>query len=58
MQNYSALERAETAAVQVRCMAAVLLMVGRGLEQPSVVQSMLNITTTPQKPLYNIAAEV
>ena len=39
-------------------MAAVLLMVGRGLEQPSVVQSMLNITATPQKPLYNIAAEV
>ncbi|CAL5221610.1 g3830 [Coccomyxa viridis] len=42
---------------QVRCMAAVLLMVGRGLEQPSVVQRMLDIETTRQKPQYNMAAE-
>ena len=39
-------------------MAAVLLMVGRGLEQPSVVQRMLDIETTRQKPQYNMAAEV
>ena len=58
MQNSPAFQEVRTAAVQVRCMAAVLLMVGRGLEQPSVVQTMLNITATPQKPLYNIAAEV
>lgn len=44
--------------LQVRCMAAVLLMVGRGLEQPSVVQRMLDIETTRQKPQYNMAAEV
>lgn len=44
--------------LQVRCMAAVLLMVGRGLEQPSVVRSMLDIQATPQKPQYNMAAEV
>jgi hypothetical protein len=39
-------------------MAAVLLMVGRGLEQPSVVQRMLNVAATPQKPQYNMAPEV
>ena len=39
-------------------MAAVLLMVGRGLEQPSVVQRMLDIQATRQKPQYNMAAEV
>lgn len=39
-------------------MAAVLLMVGRGLEQPSVVQRMLDLQATRQKPQYNMAAEV
>ena len=39
-------------------MAAVLLMVGRGLEQPGVVQRMLDIEATRQKPQYNMAAEV
>ena len=43
---------------QVRCMAAVLLMVGRSLEQPSVVQRMLDLHATRQKPQYNMAAEV
>ena len=46
------------AGAQVRCMAAVLLMVGRGLEQPSVVQCMLDVQATRQKPQYNMAAEV
>ena len=39
-------------------MAAVLLMVGRGLEQPCVVQRMLDVQATPQKPQYNMAPEV
>lgn len=43
---------------QVRCMAAVLLMVGRGLEEPSIVSRLLDITATPRKPTYQMAAEV
>lgn len=43
---------------QVRCMAAVLLMVGRQLEEPEVVQQMLDIQQTPCKPQYNYASEV
>lgn len=39
-------------------MAAILLMVGRGLEQPGVVQRMLDVQATPQKPQYNMAPEV
>jgi hypothetical protein len=36
-------------------MAAVLLMVGRGLEAPSVVARLLD---APLKPYYNMAPEV
>ena len=43
---------------QVRCMVAVLLMVGKGLERPSIVQKMLNIEDVPAKPLYTMASEV
>ncbi len=43
--------------VQVRCIAAVLLMIGRGLEQPSIVARMLDITVMPAKPQYNMAPE-
>lgn len=39
-------------------MAAVLLMVGRGLEHPSVVQQLLDVHTVSLKPQYNMASEV
>eukprot|EP00439_Symbiodinium_sp_Y106_P064253 s1891_g10.t1 len=42
---------------QVRCMAAVLLLVGQGLEQPSVVQELLDVERYPRKPLYEPADE-
>ncbi|GAX73168.1 hypothetical protein CEUSTIGMA_g621.t1 [Chlamydomonas eustigma] len=42
---------------QVRCMAAVLLLVGRGLEEPCIVSQMLDLATTPSKPQYPMAAE-
>lgn len=42
---------------QVRCMVAVLTMVGRGLEEPGVVATMLNIGATPRKPNYLMASE-
>ncbi len=43
---------------QVRCMVAVLLMVGQGLEQPSVVQKLLDVERCPCKPSYSMAPEV
>ena len=44
-------------AVQVRCIAAVLRMVGRGLEKPEVMKLMLDIDATPGRPQYSLAAE-
>ncbi|KAL6784774.1 hypothetical protein ACKKBF_B03160 [Auxenochlorella protothecoides x Auxenochlorella symbiontica] len=42
---------------QVRCMAAVLLMVGRGKEDPGVVAALLDVGRHPAKPLYGLASE-
>jgi hypothetical protein len=39
-------------------MAAVLLLVGRGLEEPCIVSQMLDLSATPSKPQYPMAAEV
>jgi tRNA pseudouridine38/39 synthase len=44
--------------LKVRCMAAVLMMVGRGLEPPSVVAKYLDVSTEPRKPQYAMASEV
>ncbi|KAL0034588.1 hypothetical protein WJX79_009374 [Trebouxia sp. C0005] len=42
---------------QVRCMAAVLMMVGQKLEHPDVVQQLLDIEQNPCKPQYRYASE-
>jgi len=42
---------------QVRCVAAVLLMVGRGLERPDVVRRLLDSRAHPRKPQYALAPE-
>jgi tRNA pseudouridine38/39 synthase len=42
---------------QVRCIAAVLLMVGRGLERPDVVRRLLDVRARPRKPQYALAPE-
>jgi tRNA pseudouridine38/39 synthase len=42
---------------QVRCIAAILLMVGRGEEEPSVVARLLDAAAVPRKPQYAIADE-
>ena len=44
--------------LQVRCIAAVLIMVGQGLEPPSVVAQLLDVDRHPAKPQYNMAPEV
>eukprot|EP00118_Oscarella_pearsei_P015455 m.139816 g.139816 ORF g.139816 m.139816 type:complete len:121 (+) comp38280_c2_seq38:693-1055(+) len=41
---------------QIRCMAAVLLLTGLGLEKPEVVDHMLNIRACPGKPQYSMAS--
>lgn len=43
---------------QVRCMAAVLFMVGRGVESPVVIDELLDTNKTFRKPQYNIASDL
>uniref|UniRef100_A0A6V7QQN5 Pseudouridine synthase I TruA alpha/beta domain-containing protein n=1 Tax=Ananas comosus var. bracteatus TaxID=296719 RepID=A0A6V7QQN5_ANACO len=43
---------------QVRCMIAVLFMVGQGLETPSIVDPLLDTSRTLRKPQYNMAPEL
>ncbi|EXJ82829.1 hypothetical protein A1O3_06644 [Capronia epimyces CBS 606.96] len=40
---------------QVRCMVAVLFLVGQGLEEPSVVDELLDVDKTPGRPMYEMA---
>ena len=42
---------------QVRCMAAVLFLVGRRLEAPSIVDYLLDIAACPARPQYTMAPE-
>jgi len=43
---------------QVRCMVAVLFLVGQHLESPSVVRDMLDIGRIDRKPMYDMASEI
>lgn len=43
---------------QVRCMMAILFLVGQGLEEPSVVTDLLDVNRAPQKPLYDMASDL
>ena len=42
---------------QVRCMVAVLLMIGQNLENTEVIDWMLDIKQCPRRPQYNMASE-
>ncbi|XP_078393255.1 tRNA pseudouridine(38/39) synthase [Cetorhinus maximus] len=42
---------------QVRCMAAVLFLVGQRLEEPSVVDELLDVRENPRKPQYSMAVD-
>lgn len=42
---------------QIRCIAEVIFMIGRGLESPSIVTDLLDVDRHPRKPSYNLAAE-
>ncbi|KAJ3089517.1 tRNA pseudouridine synthase 3 [Quaeritorhiza haematococci] len=46
---------------QVRCMMAILFLVGQGLEPPSIVDDLLDISKHPQgsgRPVYDMASEI
>lgn len=43
---------------QIRCLVSVLFLVGQGLEEASVVTSLLDIEQNPRKPVYEIASEL
>jgi tRNA pseudouridine38/39 synthase len=42
---------------QVRCMVAILFLVGQGLEEPSIVDELLDVKTNPGKPNYEMAED-
>ncbi|XP_057281976.1 tRNA pseudouridine(38/39) synthase [Pezoporus wallicus] len=42
---------------QVRCMMAVLFLIGQGMESPEVIDELLDVEKNPQKPQYSMAVE-
>jgi len=42
---------------QIRCIMAILFLVGRELEPPTIVQELLDIKTNPAKPAYDMSSE-
>jgi tRNA pseudouridine38/39 synthase len=42
---------------QIRCMVAIIFMVGQGLEDPSIIDKLLDYQAEPQRPNYNLASE-
>ena len=40
---------------QVRCMVAIIFLVGQGLEEPSIVDKLLDIENNPRRPAYEMA---
>ena len=43
---------------QVRHMAAILFLVGQGLESPTVVDDLLDIESNPGRPTYEMASDI
>ncbi|CDF90928.1 ZYBA0S09-00914g1_1 [Zygosaccharomyces bailii CLIB 213] len=43
---------------QVRCMMATLFLVGQGLEESSLIADLLDMSKTPQKPIYDMADDL
>ncbi|KAL7127829.1 hypothetical protein ABFS83_14G277300 [Erythranthe nasuta] len=43
---------------QIRCMVAVLFLIGQHLESPNVIDELLDIETSPRKPQYIMAPEI
>eukprot|EP00743_Colponemidia_sp_Colp-15_P008416 GILK01009144.1.p1 GENE.GILK01009144.1~~GILK01009144.1.p1 ORF type:complete len:539 (+),score=101.48 GILK01009144.1:40-1617(+) len=43
---------------QVRCMAAVLFMIGRHQEPPEIIDQLLDVDSNPRKPAYEMASHL
>ena len=43
---------------QVRCMMAILFLVGQKLEEPEIVRDLLDVSKFPTKPAYDMAHDV
>ncbi|XP_049275220.1 tRNA pseudouridine(38/39) synthase isoform X1 [Rhipicephalus sanguineus] len=43
---------------QVRCIVAVLLLIGQRLEEPQVISELLDVAKNPRKPQYAMASEL
>eukprot|EP00007_Cunea_sp_BSH-02190019_P002731 CAMPEP_0174244532 /NCGR_PEP_ID=MMETSP0417-20130205/35543_1 /TAXON_ID=242541 /ORGANISM="Mayorella sp, Strain BSH-02190019" /LENGTH=530 /DNA_ID=CAMNT_0015324223 /DNA_START=207 /DNA_END=1795 /DNA_ORIENTATION=- len=43
---------------QVRCMAAILFLIGEGKEDPSIVSDLLDVQSNPRKPIFAMASDV
>ncbi|KAG0296985.1 tRNA pseudouridine synthase 3 [Linnemannia gamsii] len=43
---------------QVRCMMSVLLSVGQGLEEPEVIDQLMDVQQCPAKPNYDMASDL
>ncbi|NXK89741.1 PUS3 synthase, partial [Formicarius rufipectus] len=42
---------------QVRCMMAVLFLIGQGMESPDIINELLDVEKNPRKPQYSMAVE-
>eukprot|EP00064_Thunnus_orientalis_P001540 superscaffoldBa00000106_g1543 len=42
---------------QVRCMMAVLLLIGQKLESPEIINQLLDVQNNPRKPQYSMAVD-
>ncbi|KAF9904152.1 tRNA pseudouridine synthase 3 [Linnemannia zychae] len=43
---------------QVRCMMSVLLSIGQGLEEPEVIDQLMDVKQCPAKPNYDMASDL
>nr|CAG4651076.1 EOG090X083V [Simocephalus serrulatus]SVE94307.1 EOG090X083V [Simocephalus serrulatus] len=43
---------------QVRCIVAILFLVGQGKEEPEIVRQLLDVGQNPRKPQYGMASEL
>ncbi|KAI1480671.1 pseudouridine synthase [Daldinia eschscholtzii] len=43
---------------QIRCMVAIIFLVGQGLEDPSIVDKLLDFEAEPRRPNYQLADDV
>ncbi|KFY14904.1 hypothetical protein V492_02333 [Pseudogymnoascus sp. VKM F-4246] len=42
---------------QVRCMVAILFLVGQGLEKPTIIKELLDVEKSPSRPAYEMAQD-